>query len=58
MIKGVIFIIISLVGFYFVKTTDDEDVVVENESFGRIKLYLGIALLLIFGLVSIIKEFK
>ena len=58
MIKGVIFIIISLVGFYFVKNTDDEDVVVENESFGRIKLYLGIALLFIFGLVSIINEFK
>ena len=56
MILGIVFIGLSIIAFILMLKTDLEDVVVENESFGKVKLYLGIAVLFIIGTVSIFRN--
>ena len=56
MITGIIFITLSVIVFYYVYTSDLEEVVTDNESFGKIKIYLGIAVLFIIGITSILNN--
>ncbi len=56
MITGIVLLIIAIVSFVLVIKTDLENTAVEHESFGRIKVYLGIAVLFIIGIVSIVRD--
>lgn len=56
MIIGIIFVVISIVAFYVVCKTDLENASVENESFGRFKLYVGIIITFGIGIISILRD--
>lgn len=56
MITGIVLVIISVLAFYYVYTTDIEETLIEHESFGSLKLYLGILIIFIIGITSILGD--
>ncbi len=56
MILGIVFIIISIIAFYLIYKTDLENTAVESESFGRLKLYAGIIITFLIGIISVLRD--
>lgn len=56
MITGVVLIIVGIVSLIIVLKTDLENDVIEYKFSGRIKVYLGILILLIIGINSMIRD--
>ncbi|MEQ6123414.1 hypothetical protein AAON49_04365 [Pseudotenacibaculum sp. MALMAid0570] len=56
MVLGIVFVLISIIAFYIVLKTDYEDITVEYEPRGRFKIYLGIIILFILGVISLVKS--
>lgn len=50
--------VLAIIGAYYLYTTDFDGVVTENESFGKLKLYIGIIIVFLIGLISIINQIK
>ena len=56
MIVGLILIPISIVACYFLYNYDLVDVVADESSLGKIKIFIGILILFIVGLIAIIRN--
>ena len=56
MVVGLILILISIVAFYYLYNSDLVDVVADKSSLGKIKIFIGILILFIVGLISAIRN--
>jgi len=56
LVVGLILILISIVAFYYLYNSDLVDVVADKSSLGKIKIFIGILILFIVGVISVIRN--